>query len=147
MRSLWKSLLAFSILAVPLFAGALRLEVGTPATNQEALAQHAVLVAWTTACHTPEKTTITATAEGVVNGMRKSIPLKVIPLSAPGIFALTREWPNGGTWAIKMVATNPEYKDYATSAVVPIQNNAAQLDAAKRYSHAPTETELSASLN
>jgi hypothetical protein len=147
MRSPWKSLVALSILATPLFAGALRLEVGNPATNQEALAHHAVLMAWTTACHSPEKTTITATAEGVVNGMRKSIPLKVFSLSAPGSFAITREWPNEGSWAIKMVATNPEYKDYATSAVVPIQNNAAQLEAAKRYSHAPTETELSVSLN
>lgn len=147
MRSVWKSLLALSILAAPLFAGALRLEVGNPATNQEALAQHAVVVAWITACHSPKKTTVMATAEGVVNGMRKSIPLKVISLSAPGSFAVTREWSNGGIWAIKMVATNPEYKDYATSAVVPIQNNAAQLEAAKRYYHAPTETELSMSLN
>jgi hypothetical protein len=147
MRSLWKSLLALSLLAAPLLAGALRLEVGNPATDQEALAQHAVLVAWTTACHSPEKTRVTATAEGVVNGMRKSIPLKVFTLSAPGTFAVTREWPNGGIWAIKMVATNPEYKDYATSAVVPIQNNAAKLQAVKRYYHAPTENELSISLN
>ena len=71
MRSLWNSLLALSILAAPLLAGALRLEVGNPATNQEALAQHAVLVAWTTACHSPQKTSLTATAEGVVNGIRK----------------------------------------------------------------------------
>jgi hypothetical protein len=52
---------------------------------------------------------------------------------------------NEGTWAIKMVATNPEYKDYATSAVVPIQNNAAQAEAAKRYNHALSEIELSLS--
>jgi hypothetical protein len=147
MRSLWNSLLALSILAAPLLAGALRLEVGNPATNQEALAQHAVLVAWTTACHSPEKTSLTATAEGVVNGIRKSIPLKVVSLSTPGTFAVTRDWPNEGTWAIKIVATNPEYKDYATSAVVPIQNNVAQTTAVRRFYHAPTESELSISLN
>jgi hypothetical protein len=147
MRNLWNSLLALSILAAPLLAGALRLEVGNPATNQEALAQHAVLVAWTTACHSPEKTSVTATAEGVVNGIRKSIPLKVLPLSTPRTFAVTRDWPNEGTWAIKIVATNPEYKDYATSAVVPIQNNVAQTTAVRRFYHAPTESELSISLN
>jgi hypothetical protein len=147
MRNLWNSLLALSILAAPLLAGALRLEVGNPATNQEALAQHAVLVAWTTACHSPEKTSVTATAEGVVNGIRKSIPLKVVSLSTPGTFAVTRDWPNEGTWAIKIVATNPEYKDYATSAVVPIQNNVAQTTAVRRFYHAPTESELSISLN
>jgi hypothetical protein len=147
MRNFCKSILALSMVAAPLLAGALRLEVGSPATNQEALAQHAMLVAWTAACHSPEKTSVMATAEGVVNGIRKSIPLKVISLSAPGSFAVTREWPTEGTGAIKMVATNPEYKDYATSAVVPIQNNAAQTEAAKRYNHAPTEIELSLSLH
>ena len=147
MRSLWKSLLALSMLTAPLLAGALRLEVGNPATNQEALARHAVLLAWTTACHSPEKTTITATAEGIVNGMRRSISLKVFSLSAPGTFAVAREWPNEGNWAIKVVATNPDYTDYATSAVVPVQNNSARVEAAKHYYHAPSETEVSMSLN
>ncbi len=147
MKSLWKSLFAISILVAPLFAGALRLEISNPATNQEALAKHAVLVVSTTACHSPEKTTVTASAEGVVNGMRKSIPLKVFALSTPGTFAVTRDWPDAGIWAIKTVATNPEYQHYATSAVVPIQNNSAQLAAVKLYYHAPTETEVSLSLN
>ena len=88
-----------------------------------------------------------ATAEGVVNGARKSIPLKLLSLSAAGTFAVTREWPDEGTWVIKMVAVNPEYRDYATSAVVPIRNNAAETHAIRRYYHAPTENELSMSLN
>ena len=147
MRSLCRSLFALSTLAVSLFAGALRLEVGNSATNQAALAQHLVLVAWTTACHSPEKTSVTATAEGIVNGVRKSIPLRVVSLSAPGTFAVIREWPDKGTWAIKMVATNPEYKNYATSAIVPIRNHAAQTQTVRRFYHAPTENELSLSLN
>ena len=147
MTSFWKSLFALSVLATPLLAGALRLEVASPATHQEALTKHALLVARITACHSPEKTTVTATAEGVVNGMRKSIPLKVISLSSPGTFAITREWPEEGTWAVKMIATNPDYKDYATSAVVPVQKNFAQLDAAKQYYHAPTDNEVLMSLN
>jgi hypothetical protein len=138
---------AFCILASPLLAGALLLEVGNPAANPEALEKHAVLVARITACHSPEKTTVTATAEGMVDGVRKTIPLKVISLSAPGMFALTREWPAEGAWAVKMIATNPDYKDYATSVVVPIEKNSAQLGAVKRYVHVPTEAELSLSLN
>jgi hypothetical protein len=123
MKNLLKPLFALSILVSPLLAGALFLEVGNPAANQEALAKQAVLVARITACHSPEKTTVTATAEGIVNGVRQSLPLKVISLSAAGTFAVTREWPEQGTWAVKMVATNPEYKDYATSVVVPLRNN------------------------
>jgi hypothetical protein len=125
----------------------LLLEVSNPALNPEALNSHAVLVARITACHSPEKTTVQATAEGVVNGLRKSIPLKVISLTTAGTFAVAHEWPEQGTWAIKMVATNPEYKDYATSVLVPIRRDSVQLSAAKHYFHAPTDAEVSMALN
>lgn len=147
MNSLWKPLFALSTLAIPLFAGALLLEVGNPSANPEALRNHAVLVARITACHSPEKTTVSATAEGIVNGVRQSIPLKVISLSTAGTFAVTRQWPEQGTWAVKMVATNPEYKDYATSVVVPLRNDSAQLSAAKHYFHAASDAEVSLALN
>ncbi len=138
---------AVCILALPLFAGALMLEIGNPASNPEALRDHAVLVARITACHSPEKTIVSASAEGVLNGVRQSTPLKVISLSTAGQFALTREWPKGGTWAIRIVATNPDYKDYATSVVVPIHNDAVQLSAAKHYFHAATDAEVSLAIN
>jgi hypothetical protein len=147
MKTLWKSLFALSVLTIPLFAGALTLQVGNPTANPEAMKSHAVLVARISACHSPEKTMVTATAEGVLNGMRKSVPLKVISLPTAGTFAVAREWPEQGTWAIKMVATNPDYHDYATSVVVPIQNDSVQLAAAKHYFHAPTDAEVSLALN
>lgn len=147
MKTFWKPMFAFCILAAPLFAGALLLQVGNPAANPEALEKHAVLVARITACHSPEKTTVTATAEGMINGVRQTIPLKVVPLSTAGTFAVTHEWPDQGTWAVKMIATNPDYKDYATSVVVPIEKNSGQFEAVKHYFHAPTEAELALSLN
>jgi len=140
-------LFVLSVLAAPLFAGALLLEVGNPALNPEALRNHAVLLVRTTACHSPGETTVVATAEGVVNGMRKSIRLKVISLPSPGTFAVAREWPEQGMWAIKVVATNPEYRDYATGVTVPIHNNAVQFSAAKHYFHTPTDAEVSLALN
>ncbi len=147
MKTLWKFSFALAMLAAPLLAGALLLEVGNPAAYPEAVAKHAVLVARITACHSPEKTTVTATAEGMVNGARRSIPLKVISLSTPGTFAVTREWPEQGTWAVKMIATNPDYKGYATSAVVPIEKDSARLGAVKHYFYSPTDAEVAMSLN
>jgi hypothetical protein len=73
--------------------------------------------------------------------------LKVIPLSTAGSFAVTREWPDEGTWAVKMIATNPDYKDYATGVVVPFQRDLGSLGAAKHYFHPPSEAEVSLSLN
>jgi hypothetical protein len=147
MKSFRKFLCALCIVATPLFAGALVLDVGNPASNPEALKNHAVLVARISACRSPERTTVSATAEGVVNGVRQSIPLKVTSLSVAGTFAIAREWPQAGNWAIKMVATNPDYKDYATSVVVPFQNDSPQLSAVKHYFHAPTANEVSLALN
>ena len=147
MKTLWQPLLTVCILTAPLFAGALLLEVGNPASNPEALQNHAVLVARITACHSPAKTTVSATAEGLFNGVRQSIPLKVISLSTAGTFAVAHEWPEHGNWAIKMVATNPDYKDYATSVIVPVRNDAVQLPVARHYFHAPTDAEVSLALN
>jgi hypothetical protein len=147
MKVFCQPLFALCILAIPLFAGALLLEVANPASNPEAMRNHAVLVVRTTACHSPGETSVTATAEGVVNGTRKSIPLKVISLSTAGTFAVTREWPEQGTWAIKVVATNPEYHDYATSVLVPIRSDSVQLSSAKHYFRRPTDAEVSLALN
>lgn len=132
-KLLSKSALVLGMMALPSFAGALRLEVDTPASNPEALRDHAVLLARITACRSPEKTAVTATAEGTIDGVLQSIPLKVLSLSTAGTFAVLREWPATGTWIIKMVATNPDYKDYATSVVVPARGDSVQVAEAKNY--------------
>lgn len=146
MRTLCKSLIVLTTITAPLFAGTLWLEIGNPAANPEAQAKHAVIVARATSCHAPEKTSLTASAEGLVNGLRKSIPLKVIPLPTAGTFAVTREWPEEGTWVIKMVATNPEFKDYATGVLVPVDKTPVKWAAIKHYFHAPTDAEITAAL-
>ncbi len=147
MRRIATLLFVLPLLVAPLFAGALTLEIGNPSANPEALAKHAVVLARMTACRSPEKTSVTATAEGLVNGVRKSVPLHVISLSTPGTFAVTHEWPEKGAWAVKMIATNPDYKNYAPSVVVPVNGNLAQLAAVKHYYHTPTDAEISSSLN
>ena len=145
MKPSWKSLSALCILATPLFAGALLVEIGNPAANPEAM--NAVLVARITACHSPEKTTVSATAEGLVNGVHQTLSLRVIPLSTAGTLAVTHEWPRTGNWAVKMVTVNPDYKDYATSVVVPFHNDAILISDAKHYSHAATDAEVALAIN
>ena len=147
MRTVVKSIAAIFVLGLPLFAGALALEIGNPAANPEALSKHAVLLARTTACHSPEKTSLTATAEGVINGHRQSIPLKLVSLSTPGNFAVTHEWPSDGTWVIKIVATNPEYHNYATGALVPLEGNSAKWASVEHSYHEPTSEEVAAMLD
>lgn len=132
--------------ALPLIAGALTVDVGNPAANPEALSKGAALVMRTMACRFPEKTTITATAEGIVDGKRQTVALKLIPLSNPGTFAITHEWPSSGTWAVKIVAKNPEYKDYVTGALVSVKDNSVAWESVRHCFHEPTDAEVASML-
>jgi hypothetical protein len=51
---------------------------------------------------------VTATAVGVVNGERRSIPLELKPLGEPGVYALSQQWPKEGKWVIQFVGRNGE---------------------------------------
>ena len=146
MLKVFTAAIAACLSAAPLFAGGLVLEVGNPKANPEASAKNAVIVARITACTSPEKTTVTATAESVSGGKRLSIPLKVTNLSTPGTFAVTHEWPTGGAWAVVLVATNPDYKDYATSVLVPVQNDTFNWATVKHVLHRATAEDIDAAL-
>jgi len=134
--------LALAFAAIPVFAGALTLQLDDVKTNPEAIAQNAAVVAHITACHSPEKTTVTAFAEGIVNGKRQTISLKVTTLSQPGSFAVSHQWPHDGAWAVKLIATNPDYKNYSTAIVVPFHDDRTDRASAKVFYYAPSAEEV-----
>ncbi|HKD06980.1 MAG TPA: hypothetical protein VKB79_13845 [Bryobacteraceae bacterium] len=146
MRRFVITTIAAVLLTAALYAGGFALRVDPVNTSPEARAQHAVLLAHITACVAPEKTTVTATAEGIVNGKRASILLKVVKLAEPGAFAVAREWPQEGEWVIKMVATHPQLGSYATGIVAPVAGGEASPVTAKIYYHAPTPDEVAGAL-
>ena len=74
-------LIAMAALAGQLFAGGFYLQLGNPEANPEAKKANAVLVIKATGCHDPATATLTATAVGMVNGKRQTIPLQVTKLS------------------------------------------------------------------
>jgi len=45
---------------------------------------------------------LTGTAEGLVNGARRSITLHFDSTSRPSVFALRRQWPAEGTWLLRL---------------------------------------------
>ena len=146
MRKLTTALFLGSIFAGFGFAGTLVLEAEDPGANPEAQTRHAVVVAHTSACQSPDKTIVTATAEGLVAGQRQTIPLKVIALSKAGTYAVAHEWPREGKWIVKLVATNPQYPNYATAVTVPITGNRFSNTATKQFRHAPTPDEVNMAL-
>jgi hypothetical protein len=96
---------AILALAAQLHAGGFFLQAAKPATA-EALKAGAVLAVKAEGCNDPAKTSVTATAEGLVNGQRRSIPLKLLPLSETGSYAITRQWPQEGRWVIHVSAAS-----------------------------------------
>ncbi|SPE42115.1 conserved exported hypothetical protein [Candidatus Sulfopaludibacter sp. SbA3] len=101
-------MLAPLALAGQLFAGGFFLQLGNPEASKEAQKVGAVLTVMATGCHDPATARLTATAIGMVNGERREIPLKVTPLSGPGIFAIAQQWPREGKWVIQLEGRNGE---------------------------------------
>lgn len=132
--------------AVSLFAGGFVLDIGRPSANPEAQAKHAVLVVRVTSCSHPEKTNIAATAEGVVSGKRRTIPLTLLPLPGTSTYALTQQWPSEGKWVVTLVAANSDYQ-WQPSAIVSINGETADLGQVRRTNRAPTGGEIEAALN
>ncbi len=59
---------------------------------------------------------VTGTAEGMVNGERRSLKLEFSETSRVGVFALKRSWPTEGTWTL-VIKANQGPDDAATAVV------------------------------
>ena len=50
-------------------------------------------------CHQPAKAKVAGTAEGIVDGERRSLPLTLTKVGK-GIYSITQQWPAEGTWIL-----------------------------------------------
>jgi hypothetical protein len=60
---------------------------------------------------------VRGTAEGIVGTERRTVRLTFGPTSQPGVYALRRQWPGDGRWAL-VISTGPE--DGAATALVAL---------------------------
>jgi hypothetical protein len=51
-------------------------------------------------CGGPTPTAVTAMAEGIVKGERRSIPLTLEATGATGVYAVKKQWPSEGAWVL-----------------------------------------------
>ena len=97
-----------------------RLEVGPPvAAGTDSKVKKAVLVVRPRLCDDEASVRITATAEGVVNGARQSVAVKLVALPTPGVHAVPNQWPEIGQWVLHLSGTCPATKA-TTSTLVPL---------------------------
>jgi hypothetical protein len=114
-----KALVVLMALAGQVFAGGFFLQLGNPEASAEARKLGAVLTIKAAGCHDPATAQVTATAIGVVNGQRRTVPLEVKGLSGAGMFAVVGQVPKEGKWVVELVGTNGEQFTNTLVAVGP----------------------------
>jgi len=91
--------------ATAAFAEDFALQVGPPTAGNAQPAKTSLFVVRPGGCADPAAARITGTAEGIVDGVRRSVPLTLVALPTPGVYAVPRDWNNAGAWIVSLVGT------------------------------------------
>src|SRR5215207_8760625 len=71
---------------------------------------------------TPAGLPVSGTAEGLVHGRRRSVRLEFAPTARTGVYALRKQWPSDGAWALVISVTQGK-GELAATALVQIAEN------------------------
>jgi hypothetical protein len=117
--------------------------IGSPVAAQDFQAKSAAFVFRTEGCAEPAKSQIGGTAEGLVKGARRSVALKVMPMSKPGVYAVYHTWPAEGDWVVNLKGTCANAN---AGAIVPIGPRGFIREPAKFFPRRATDAEVDISL-
>ena len=70
---------------------------------------------------TPMEFPVRGTAEGIVDGKRRSVSLEFARTSRPGVFALKKGWADAGTWTLMIAVA--QGKDDQAQAIVNVASD------------------------
>jgi hypothetical protein len=117
--------------------------VGSPVASQDYVAKGAAFVFRTQGCAEPAKSQISGTAEGLVKGARRSVALKLMAMTKPGVYAVYQNWPAEGEWVVNLKGT---CADVSAGAIVPIGPKGFIRESSKFFPRPATKAEIEASL-
>jgi hypothetical protein len=120
------------------------LQVGPPVAGSAPLAKKSLFVVRPGDCPDPRTARISARAEGLVAGTRRTVPLTITPLATPGVHAVNKEWPDHGAWIVNVVVACGGRTSGALVTLGP--KNSYQREGVKMVPHEPTQQEIDASL-
>jgi hypothetical protein len=79
------------------------ISIESPVNPFDATARGAAMLVHATFREGPSQLSdLSGTAEGLVNGVRRSIPLRFDVTGQPNVFALRRQWPTDGSWILRI---------------------------------------------
>jgi hypothetical protein len=117
--------------------------IGSPVASQDFHLKAAAFVFRTQGCTDPARSQISGTAEGLVNGARRSVALKVVASSKPGVYAVYQNWPAEGGWVVNLKGT---CANASAGAIVPIGPKGFIRESAKFFERPATDAEIDTSL-
>ena len=133
-----------ALFCLPAFAWAqsFTFEIGSPVAAQDFRSKSAAFVFRTAGCTEPEKPEVTAIAEGIVEGSRRTLPLQVTPSTKPGVYAVFRQW-TAGHWIVVLKGACGTAQ---AGAIVPVGPRGFVREDSKFFSHPATAAEIEAAL-
>ena len=117
--------------------------IGNPVASQDFQAKGAAFVFRTEGCAEPAKSQVGGTAEGVVKEARRSVVLRVMTTSKPGVYAVYQNWPTEGHWVVNLKGT---CASSSAGAIVPIGPKGFVRESSKFFSRPATDAEIDTSL-
>jgi hypothetical protein len=117
--------------------------IGSAVASQDFQVKGAAFVFRLEGCAYPAKPQIGGTAEGLVKGARRSMPLKVVPTSKPGVYAVGQNWPAEGEWLVNLTGT---CASASAGAIVPIGPTGFVRASSRFFPRPATGAEIDASL-
>jgi hypothetical protein len=129
-------------LATIALAEGFTLSIGNAVASQDFRFKTAAFALRTESCADPAKAQISGTAEGLVNGSRRSIALRVTQ-AKPGVYAVDQNWPPDGAWVVSLRGT---CAGESAGAIVPFGSQGILRESAKFFPRPPTAAEIEASL-
>jgi hypothetical protein len=135
-------LTTFALAALALQQG-FTFTIGGPAAAQDFAVKAAVFAFRTEGCADPAASQISGTAEGMVNGMRRSLVLRVVKAAKPGVYGVFQNWPNEGDWVVNLKGT---CGTAIAGAIVPMGPKGFVRESSKFFARPATDAEINDSL-
>jgi hypothetical protein len=111
--------LLITLITTNLIAGGFYISVRLNNGDKTSYAKDVLLIVKPFGCHKPNDANIWGTAEGIINGTRKSFELK-FQKTGNGEFTIVKQWSDEGVWVL---AINAAYNNSERSAIVEVGTN------------------------
>jgi hypothetical protein len=132
-----------SAVAAWMFGQTFAFTIGSPVASMDGRSKLAAFVFRTEGCSDLKSLQVGASAEGLADGSRTSVALKLVEMSTPGVYAVQPGWPRGGDWVVALHGTCAGAQ---AGALVPVGPNGFDRASSKFFAHPPAPSDIDLAL-